>query len=189
MSARAEFAAAGTSPFPRFLLLHALLVPGAFALAAAVAQFGGLDQQLAGAFFDPAAGAFPARDSMPLEVLGHRFAKSAVLLLWFTLLAAAAAASLLRLLPGRDCAVLWATAGAMALGPAIVVVLKGLNSHPCPWSLRAYGGLARLASDWFVPAAEAGHCFPSGHAAAGFSLVALSLAGMARGAKFILELG
>lgn len=181
--------AAGTPPLARFLLLHTLLVPGAFALAAAVAQFGGLDQQVAGAFFDPAAGTFPARASMPLEVLGHRFAKSAVLLLWFTLLAAALASSLLRAPPGRYRAVLWATAGAMALGPAIVVALKGLNSHPCPWSLRAYGGLARFASDWFVPAAEAGHCFPSGHAAAGFSLVALSFAGLVLGRARLARAG
>ena len=180
MNARAE-TAAGTSASRRFLLLHALLVPGALALAAASAQRGGLDQHLAAAFFDPAAGAFPARASMPLEVLGHRLAKSAVLLLWFTLLACALASSALRSRFDRVRAVLWATVGAMALGPAIVVVLKGLNSHHCPWGLRDYGGLARFAADWFVPASEAGHCFPSGHAAAGFSLVGLSFAGRVLG--------
>jgi membrane-associated PAP2 superfamily phosphatase len=163
----------------RFLLLHALLIPGAFATAAIAARYSGLDHQIAATFFDPGAGAFPARTSDALEVFGHRFAKSAVLLAWFTLLAAALASTLLRPQLDRYRVTLWTTLGAMALGPTVVVVLKSLNAHRCPWGLRSFGGYSDFASGWFVPAAEVGHCFPSGHAAAGFSLVALSFAGMA----------
>lgn len=177
MTVRAETAASSLSP--RFLLLHALLIPCALALAAWAAQRAGLDHAIASTLYDTEAGTFPARASALLEVLGHRFAKSAVLLLWFTLLAAALAATLLRALPDRPRAVLWALVGAMALGPSIVVALKGINSQHCPWGLRDFGGYADYAAGWFVPASEAGHCFPSGHAAAGFSLVGLSFAGLA----------
>jgi membrane-associated PAP2 superfamily phosphatase len=184
MNARAD-----TFASQRFLLLHVLLIPGALALAAWAAGPSGLDRLVAAAFFDPGTGAFPARASTLLEIIGHRFAKSAVLLLWFTLLAAALTASFLQPLLDRYRAILWATAGAMALGPAIVVALKELNSHQCPWGLRSFGGYADYAAGWFVPAAEVGHCFPSGHGAAGFSLVALSFAGMASGNRRLARAG
>src|SRR5262249_46315616 len=61
----------------------------------------------------------------------------------------------------------------MATGPTVVVALKGLNSYHCPWDLREFGGAADFVTNWFVSAAEVGHCFPGGHAAAGFCLVAL----------------
>ncbi len=178
------FAARGA----RFLLLHALLIPALFALAALAVQGSGLDRQIAAALFDPASGTFPARASTPLEIFGHRFAKSAILLVWIMLFAAALATEFLR--PQRGLrAVLWTTVAAMALGPAIVIALKSLNAHQCPWSLRAFGGYAEFATAWFVPAAEAGHCFPSGHAAAGFSLIAFSFAGMAIGDRRLAVAG
>jgi len=187
MTVRAETPSAGLSS--RFLLLHALLIPCALALAAWMAQRKGLDHAIAATLYDAGAGTFPARASALFEVLGHRFAKSAVLLLWFTLLAAALAATFMRTLPERSRAVLWALVGAMALGPSIVVALKEMNSQHCPWGLRDFGGYADHAAGWFVPASEAGHCFPSGHAAAGFSLVGLSFAGLALGNRRLARWG
>jgi membrane-associated PAP2 superfamily phosphatase len=55
-----------------------------------------------------------------------------------------------------------------------------------PWDLRDFGGYASFAADyagsWWVPSrAEAGRCLPSGHAGAGFCLLALYFFGMAAG--------
>lgn len=161
-----------------FLLVHALLIPGAFALAAVASTRFGIDRPVTDLFFDFDRGTFPARDWLPLELLGHRGAKSAVVALWVALVAAGLASlRLAPLAPYRR--VLWATVAAMAAGPLIVVWLKGINAHPCPWNLKEYGGYADYADAWFVSAAEAGRCFPSGHAAGGFSLVALAFAARA----------
>lgn len=62
---------------------------------------------------------------------------------------------------------------AALLGPLVVAVLR-LGSHTsCPWELVDFGGVAHYASHWSLQEdGGAGHCFPSGHAASGFSLVA-----------------
>lgn len=173
---------------PAFLAVHALLIPGAFALAAvACAQFG-VDRTVSDFFFDPAQGTFPARGWPLLELFGHRIAKSAVLALWLALLAAAAVSPWVSRLSAHR-RVLWATVAALAAGPLIVIALKGINSHPCPWDLKRYGGFADATAIWFVPAAEAGRCFPSGHASGGFSLVALAFAARALGRRRLARWG
>lgn len=164
----------------RFLIIHAAVVPACIVVAALVSRAAGLDDWLEAAFFDPISAGFPARQWAMLETLGHRVAKSAVWGVWLLILSLAAASSFaprLRAYTG----LLWTTVFAMAIGPAIVVVLKSLNSYRCPWDLVQFGGVARASSDWFVSRINAGRCFPSGHAAGGFSLIALCFAGMALG--------
>jgi len=174
---------AATPATPRtapFLLVHALLIPGALALAALATHSAGLDEQVSTLFFDPVMGTFPARSSSALEIIGHRFAKSAIVAIWLTLLGAALAAAFVPRLTAQR-ALLWTTIAAMALGPSIVVALKDVNAYHCPWDLKRFGGYADSASGWFVSAADVRHCFPSGHAAGGFSLIALAFAGIAMG--------
>ena len=74
---------------------------------------------------------------------------------------------------------LWIALLAMAFGPAIIFLLKHTTSHHCPWDLKAYGGFANATFDWFVAPIDAGRCFPSGHASAGYSLVAIAFLGNA----------
>lgn len=163
--------------FTDFLLRHVLLIPGSLAMFAMLAQHGGLDQQISAWLFDPTTASFPARTSDLLEMFGHRLAKNAVSAIWLLLLGLAVHASLtVRLRDSRTS--LWAGVLAMALGPSVVVMLKELNAYHCPWDLKPFGGYADFASGWFVAAADIGHCFPSGHAAGGFSLVALYFLGL-----------
>jgi membrane-associated PAP2 superfamily phosphatase len=60
-----------------------------------------------------------------------------------------------------------------ALLAALAVSLLKVRSHTsCPWELSDFGGLAHYASHWTLrPDGGAGHCFPAGHAASGFSFV------------------
>lgn len=163
-----------------FSLRPHLLVVLALALAGWLAGSSGLDEAIAETLFDPAIGDFPARRSGVLETVGHRLAKSAVWIVWFVLVAAAVASHRLeRLAPARRA--LWAAAIAMALGPALVATLKLFTGPRCPWDLIEFGGHGRQVADWFVGRAEAGHCFPSGHASGGFSLIAFHFAGLALG--------
>jgi membrane-associated PAP2 superfamily phosphatase len=56
--------------------------------------------------------------------------------------------------------------------PLMVSLLKAGSHTSCPWELHAFGGLAHYASHWTLrDDGGTGHCFPAGHAAAGFSLV------------------
>lgn len=159
---------------------HALLPPALLLAAAWMAVASGLDERMADAFYNASLHGFPARLSGALEIVGHRLAKSAVLAGWLLLLAASLAAPrVARLAPYR--ALLWATVAAMAAGPLVVTVLKTQTAHHCPWDLKRYGGPADAARGWFVRAVDAGRCFPSGHAAAGASLLALHFAARAAG--------
>ncbi len=164
-----------------FLIRHGLVWPLTLALLATWLRHSGGDEGVSALFFDTQAQHFVAGREGWVEWLGHRASKSAVLAVWLLMLASAAAACL-PVWPSawsRYRPVLWATALAMGLGPALVAGLKDINSHVCPWSLTGFGGTATYSAHWFVPLADAGRCFPGGHAAGGFSLVALMFAGRA----------
>ena len=64
---------------------HVLLIPGLLALAAILAHNTGVDQAVAGWFSDTATGGFPARGSAMLELIGHRLANSAVVVMFLFL--------------------------------------------------------------------------------------------------------
>jgi len=164
----------------RFLLVQPILIPAGFAIAALGAHLSGLDERVSAMFFDATANTFPAHAWPLLETIGHRIAKSAAIGVWLALLTFALAASLMPRLSAYA-RLAWTTALAMALGPTIVVMMKDLNAYRCPWDLKQFGGIAEYTSGWFVSTIKAGHCFPSGHAAGGFSFVALYFAGWALG--------
>lgn len=159
-----------------FYRTHLLLIPGLLALAALLSHSSGLDHALAADFYDAASSSFPAHTSVALEMFGHHFAKNAVTLVWLALLACVASTYAW---PHRrpswtaQRGAMWCAVVGMALGPMIVVALKGLNAYHCPWDLVEFGGGAEFTSGWFVAASDVGYCFPGGHAASGFCLIAL----------------
>lgn len=52
-----------------------------------------------------------------------------------------------------------------------VVSIKYISSTSCPWDLAEFGGVARYVSHWTLVVVDGGgaHCFPAGHASAGFA--------------------
>lgn len=160
----------------RFLLQIGLVLPAVLAGTAVLLRSSGADDALTAAFYDGATRQFLVDHSGWLELIGHRIGRSLVQAAWLLLVAAALASPwVVPLRPYRR--LMWTTAAAMALGPLIVTALKDINTHACPWSLKAFGGSADYSAHWFVPHALAGRCFPGGHAAGGFSLLALAFAG------------
>jgi membrane-associated PAP2 superfamily phosphatase len=161
------------------------------ALLAIHAHVGGLDRAIADAVFDTATRHFPWRDSAAMELFGHRLLRGFVTAVWAVLALTALGSTWIGPLR-RWRRLLVATALAMALGPTIVVVLKSFTTFPCPWSLVRYGGSAAEATHWFTTPSGAGQCFPAGHAAGGFSLVALAFglagAGRYRSARIMLAI-
>lgn len=163
-------------PYSHFWFRVGVLLPAAFAACALLCRYSGLDAALSNYFYDAEQHRFLVDSKGWIELLGHRIGKSVVLACWMLLLAAAIAAPKLPRL-ARHRRLAWTLVLAMALGPLVVTLLKDINSHACPWSLKAYGGAAEYTASWFVPRVEAGRCFPGGHAAGGFSIVAVAFAG------------
>ena len=56
---------------------------------------------------------------------------------------------------------------------ALVAAIKRTSATSCPWDLALFGGVADYVSHWRwgVRDGGTGHCFPAGHAAAGFAFV------------------
>ena len=64
-------------------------------------------------------------------------------------------------------------AGGTLLALALISGLKLFSLTSCPWDLQEFGGAARHVSHWLWRTADGGggHCFPAGHASAGFAYV------------------
>lgn len=164
------------APFSHFWLRAGVLLPLGFVACAVLFRDSGLDAWLSASFYDVTQHRFMVDSHGWIELLGHRVARSIIVAGWLLLIAAAVAAPAFPAL-ARHRRLVWTLVLAMALGPAVVMLLKNINTHACPWSLKVYGGVAEYSASWFVSRAEAGRCFPGGHAASGFSLVAVAFAG------------
>ncbi len=114
---------------------------------------------------------FALRDNWLMSEIGHQGAKQ---LSWLLLLALLVAVWLpvgpLKLLsrPRRL---------ELALAPLIaglaITGLKMLSYSSCPWDMKEFGGLAIHLSHWqMLPDGGGGRCFPAGHAAHGFAMMA-----------------
>ena len=59
------------------------------------------------------------------------------------------------------------------LSLGVIALLKQSSTTSCPWDLAEFGGVARYASHWARGAIDggSGHCFPAGHASAGFAFL------------------
>jgi membrane-associated PAP2 superfamily phosphatase len=57
---------------------------------------------------------------------------------------------------------------------AVVAVFKRTSATSCPWDLAEFGGVAHYVSHWAWGQTDGGggHCFPAGHASAGFAFLA-----------------
>lgn len=133
----------------------------------------GLDLSVAQALAN--AHGFPWRDAWLTRVLLHEGGR---LLAAATLLILMVHALRSRRWPVHDTdarQLPWAGVGAVLLNLSAVPALKRSATTSCPWDLAAFGGSARYVShwDWGVPDLGPGHCFPSGHAVAGFAFIAL----------------
>lgn len=58
------------------------------------------------------------------------------------------------------------------LAPLTVASLKSFSVTSCPWELSIFGGVARYFPHWSsIADGGSGHCFPAGHASAGFGFI------------------
>lgn len=134
----------------------------------------GIDQVIESWYYDSAMRAFPLRNEPWLTVGMHTGLKLfsiglglCVFGIWvFSFIEPA----ILRP-ERRRLAWIWVS---IALASALISMLKNGSIHHCPWDLAEYGGYAPHLAFFahLPPGIEAGHCFPAGHASAGFVLLA-----------------
>jgi membrane-associated PAP2 superfamily phosphatase len=167
----------------RSSFLRQLALPLAvLAVTLVLVELNGWDVALSDRYFDAATGIFPLRNDAVFKRLLHDAANwvvrgvalAAVLLL-------VASFFLSMLITWRRTLVYLLLSMGISIGS--VALLKLHTTPACPWSVERYGGTAPhygTANLRFVPMGEAGRCWPSGHAAGGFSLLALYYAARAR---------
>lgn len=161
-----------------FLLLH--LAPALLAAALLLALEKTIfDSAVSGWFFDPATGGFPLHHNVALEILGHQWPKQVAFVVSLGAISTYLLSFLLAEL-GPQRRLLLFLSLALTLAPLSVTLLKHFSVRHCPWSLREFGGFAPHLSlfDAAAPGLP-GHCFPGGHASAGFCLLAFYFAGLA----------
>ena len=163
----------------RFYLLHLVIPLVAAGLVLWVIYLLGIDERITRLFFDPVTQQFPLRNHWFLEVVMHRWAKYAVVILGVAVLAAyllsfriAALASLRR--------VLLFLVLAMGLSSGTVSYLKSVSHKQCPYDLKMYGGYAPYTAlfEKTPQGVKPGRCWPGGHSSAGFCLMAFYFAGL-----------
>jgi len=176
-------------PRADFLLRH-LGPAAAFALLLLALERTGIDSAVSGWFFDAAARTFPLRHNAMLEVLGHQWARALVIVTACSVAVVFLLSFVLPLLRPYRRLLLFLTL-ALMLAPLAVWRLKASSMQYCPWRLQEFGGFAPHLSlfEAAPPGLPPGHCFPSGHASAGFALVAFYFAGRHLGNRPLAHAG
>lgn len=117
------------------------------------------------------AAGFPWREEFWLTEVLHRGGKALGWVVWLGLLPMLRwpRGVLRRLTPGER----WQLVLSALAGVAAVALLKHFSQTSCPWDLAEFGGRAQHVSHWLwgVRDGGPGHCFPAGHASAGFAFV------------------
>ncbi|MGE0876692.1 MAG: phosphatase PAP2 family protein [Burkholderiales bacterium] len=155
--------------------------PGLAALAAVAAAIwlafdaSGLDMAVSRVFFDAASGTFLLRDNWWLAAAGHTGLKRLSVAFWCLLAFGAA------WVPARWAALqpaLREAAISVAAAALLVLWLRGLSAHSCPWDVAGLGGSAQHYP-LFGSLPEnpgPGACLPAAHASSGFALFGLYFA-------------
>ena len=171
----------------RYAVVHLCLVPALLTVLALVCEYGPTDIDVARLFFDPAAAAFPWRQSAFLEIVGHQAARSLPIFVGVVAFIAAIGGYVSRRLQPWSM-VLLAVAIAVGLGPLLVSRLKDATVQHCPVAMKEFGGTVdylqeRDKSIWATSPQSAGRCLPSGHAAGGYALLSLYFVGWLTGRR------
>ncbi len=125
-------------------------------------------------YYDPATRSFPLRDAVWMTAGMHTGLKLLVIALGMMVLGTWIATFFNPELRAERRRLAWIWL-AMLIASQLVGLLKSQSIHHCPWDVIDYGGYApHLALFDILPAGiTPGRCFPGGHAAAGFVLMAL----------------
>lgn len=131
-----------------------------------------LDRILIAPYYDMQSHSFPWRDDAFMQNVMHGGLKFIVVAAGVALLGGFLLTYIMPQWQRHRRTLLW-MCGAMAGSTLLVSLLKHSSGMHCPWDLAEYGGYAPVERLFeHMSAAAGGNCFPGGHAAGGFSLLA-----------------
>lgn len=139
-----------------------------------------LDALLIAPYFDPQLSGFPLKRDWFIDTvmhLGLKYIVVAISLIFLSLFLLSFVKKDHEWQKTYRRSFIWTFVG-MVISTAAISILKHYSNHSCPWDLTMYGGTQPYL-DLFeaLPiGAKPGHCFPGGHASAGFSLMAIYFA-------------
>lgn len=172
-----------------FWMWHAAVPLVAFLFLAAFCEITHIDLILSDCFYDFRQGCWPAKNSFWTEWLIHKRGRDLVVI--------TASASFLCWLGSLrfDALRKWRRGAllvllAIAIGTSLVTMGKNLSNRHCPWDMDRYGGCVPYTTlfEGTPGDQDRGRCFPAGHAAGGFSLMALYFAFRDRNTKLAATL-
>jgi len=136
-----------------------------------------LDAWLIAPFYDGSHLAFPLKNDWFIETVMHLWLKYLVIaisLIFLGLFLLGFIKNKPAWIKKHQRAFIW-TFVSMVASTTAISILKHMSDHSCPWDLTMYGGSQPyIALFEALPiGAKPGHCFPGGHASAGFSLMAI----------------
>lgn len=140
-----------------------------------------MDFSLIAPYFDAKLQSFPLKRDWVIETVMHLWFKYIVIAISLTFLGLFALSfakeNASNWIGKNRRSFIWTFIG-MVIATAAISFLKHISNHSCPWSLTLYGGTQPYLELFeALPAgAKPGHCFPGGHASAGFSLMAIYFA-------------
>lgn len=163
--------AAATIPW-RWLLTPLAVLAGLLAM-----ENTSIDLMISHWFYDSALHDFPLRYTFFFDTVLHHWTKYLVILTTCMIVAGLLLTWVIPAL-ARWRSMLLFLALAMVLAPLTVSLLKLVTDRPCPWDFVEFGGLEPYTHLFqFRGTAHArGQCFPAGHAATGFALMAFFFA-------------
>lgn len=157
----------------RFAAKNLLLLAAAGLFLVLFSRDGAADFAISRIFFDLSTGTFPLKEMPVFAVGGHTGLKWLALCIWLSS-AVFAVTSIwtASLREWRSPLVFFCVT--VALTTLFVALLKMTSAHSCPWDLQDFGGMANWFPLFDSPAVDTGpgRCWPSGHSAGGFSLIA-----------------
>lgn len=157
----------------RFAAANLLLLAAAGLFLVLFSRDGAADFAVSRIFFDPSTGSFPFKEMPVFAVGGHTGLKWLALCIWlFSAVFAVAGIWVASLREWRSPLVFFCVT--VALTTFFAALLKMTSAHSCPWDLQGFGGTAHWFPLFDSPAFDTGpgRCWPSGHSAGGFSLMA-----------------
>ncbi|MDO9450275.1 MAG: phosphatase PAP2 family protein [Rugosibacter sp.] len=160
-----------------FWQLHLFFPAIIAAFMVVVYPFTGWDQWFIAPYYSALAHAFPLRNDHFMQVVMHAGLKDVVIGAAMLVLAIFLLSFKVKKLMSYRRQSAWVLLG-MVLADSAVSLLKQQSIHACPWDVMQYGGdkpwlsLFAVLPDGVAP----GHCFPAGHASAGFALMAFYFA-------------
>lgn len=161
----------------RALLIESIMVFGLLLCATLAIEISGMDTHLADIFYGWEDNQWQLKNAWVTSVLIHKYGKYLSILLLLVVISLWTSSYFISSLAVWKYRLRYVLIASIS-GALLVSIGKSLSNISCPWDFSRYGGSLE-----YIPLLEqlwvrnGSHCFPAGHASAGFAWVSLYFVG------------